>query len=73
MNKFTGENYKGQQGKIGVMGGCREYTGAPYFAAISATKVLAGHCGFPPIATNCLCKEVYIAAVMHGPIRLMVY
>ncbi|KAL6662325.1 hypothetical protein ACP70R_000184 [Stipagrostis hirtigluma subsp. patula] len=31
--------YKGQAGKIAVIGGCREYTGAPYFAAISALKV----------------------------------
>ncbi|KAG2656519.1 hypothetical protein PVAP13_1KG085200 [Panicum virgatum] len=27
-------------GKIAVIGGCREYTGAPYFAAISALKVI---------------------------------
>ncbi|BFG14989.1 hypothetical protein CerSpe_012620 [Prunus speciosa] len=26
-------------GKIAVIGGCREYTGAPYFAAISALKI----------------------------------
>ena len=31
--------YKGQCGRIGVLGGCQEYTGAPYFAAISALKV----------------------------------
>ncbi|WOL11277.1 ATP-dependent (S)-NAD(P)H-hydrate dehydratase [Canna indica] len=31
--------YKGQAGKIAVIGGCREYTGAPYFAAISALKL----------------------------------
>ncbi|CAN1193157.1 ATP-dependent (S)-NAD(P)H-hydrate dehydratase [Linum perenne] len=31
--------YKGQAGKIAVIGGCREYTGAPYFAAISALKI----------------------------------
>ncbi|WCJ23686.1 ATP-dependent (S)-NAD(P)H-hydrate dehydratase [Euphorbia peplus] len=31
--------HKGQAGKIGVIGGCREYTGAPYFAAISALKI----------------------------------
>ena len=31
--------YKGQAGKVGVIGGCREYTGAPFFAAYSALKV----------------------------------
>lgn len=32
--------HKGQSGRIGVVGGSLEYTGAPYFAAISALKVL---------------------------------
>ncbi|KAL7105158.1 hypothetical protein ACP275_07G027600 [Erythranthe tilingii] len=31
--------HKGQAGKIAVVGGCREYTGAPYFAAISALRI----------------------------------
>lgn len=31
--------HKGQYGRIGVIGGSLEYTGAPYFAAISALKV----------------------------------
>ncbi|XP_010618276.1 ATP-dependent (S)-NAD(P)H-hydrate dehydratase isoform X2 [Fukomys damarensis] len=31
--------HKGQAGRIGVVGGSQEYTGAPYFAAISALKV----------------------------------
>ncbi|KAA8527560.1 hypothetical protein F0562_034725 [Nyssa sinensis] len=31
--------HKGQAGRIAVIGGCREYTGAPYFAAISALKI----------------------------------
>lgn len=30
---------KGDAGKIGVIGGSTEYTGAPYFAAITALKV----------------------------------
>lgn len=28
-------------GKIAVIGGCREYTGAPYFAAITALKIVS--------------------------------
>ncbi|KAM9190007.1 LOW QUALITY PROTEIN: ATP-dependent (S)-NAD(P)H-hydrate dehydratase [Dugong dugon] len=36
---LTTKKYKGQHGRIGVVGGCQEYTGAPYFAAISALKV----------------------------------
>ncbi|KAE8714578.1 ATP-dependent (S)-NAD(P)H-hydrate dehydratase [Hibiscus syriacus] len=31
--------HKGQAGNIAVIGGCREYTGAPYFVAISALKI----------------------------------
>jgi len=30
--------HKGQAGRIGVVGGCKEYTGAPYYAAISSLK-----------------------------------
>lgn len=33
------DKHKGEAGRIGVFGGCLEYTGAPYFAAISALKV----------------------------------
>ncbi|CAM6085805.1 unnamed protein product [Calypogeia fissa] len=36
---LAGDRHKGQAGKIGVIGGCREYTGAPYYAAISALKL----------------------------------
>ncbi|XP_030057412.1 ATP-dependent (S)-NAD(P)H-hydrate dehydratase isoform X2 [Microcaecilia unicolor] len=36
---LTAKKHKGQDGRIGVIGGCQEYTGAPYFAAISALKV----------------------------------
>lgn len=40
MNPSTaGDSYKGQAGKVATIGGCREYTGAPYFASISALKV----------------------------------
>ena len=31
--------YKGQAGKVAVLGGCAEYTGAPFYAALSALKL----------------------------------
>lgn len=34
-------DYSFVPGKIAVIGGCREYTGAPYFAAISALKIVS--------------------------------
>lgn len=36
---LTAERYKGQAGKIAVIGGCADYTGAPYYAAISGLKL----------------------------------
>ena len=32
--------HKGQLGKIGIIGGCLEYTGAPYFAGMSAQRTV---------------------------------
>ncbi|XP_063675756.1 ATP-dependent (S)-NAD(P)H-hydrate dehydratase-like [Bolinopsis microptera] len=31
--------HKGQAGRIGIVGGCEEYTGAPYFAGIAALRL----------------------------------
>lgn len=36
---LSSDRHKGQAGKIAVIGGCREYTGAPFFAAFSALKI----------------------------------
>uniref|UniRef100_A0ABM5FZ98 ATP-dependent (S)-NAD(P)H-hydrate dehydratase n=1 Tax=Pogona vitticeps TaxID=103695 RepID=A0ABM5FZ98_9SAUR len=36
---LAAKKHKGQDGRIGIVGGCQEYTGAPYFAAITALKV----------------------------------
>ncbi|KAK3910449.1 ATP-dependent (S)-NAD(P)H-hydrate dehydratase [Frankliniella fusca] len=36
---LTEDRHKGQAGRIGVIGGSMEYSGAPYFAAISALRV----------------------------------
>lgn len=30
--------HKGQAGRIGVIGGCEEYTGAPYYAAMASLR-----------------------------------
>ncbi|CAH2105566.1 unnamed protein product [Euphydryas editha] len=36
---LDGKQHKGQAGRIGIVGGSLEYTGAPYFAGIAALKV----------------------------------
>jgi len=38
VSKLTATGHKGSAGKIGVLGGSVEYTGAPYYAAVSALK-----------------------------------
>lgn len=37
---LTSSLHKGQLGKIGVIGGCLEYTGAPFYAGISAMRAV---------------------------------
>ena len=37
--ELTPDKKKGENGVIGVIGGSYEYTGAPYYAAISALKM----------------------------------
>ena len=34
--------HKGQDGRLATIGGCKEYTGAPYFAALAALKTVSG-------------------------------
>jgi len=38
--------YAGQGGKVGVLGGSFEYTGAPYYAGISALKTVSNRTKF---------------------------
>jgi ATP-dependent NAD(P)H-hydrate dehydratase len=37
--QLTNNMHKGEAGRIGIIGGSLEYTGAPYYAGISALKV----------------------------------
>nr|ADI46920.1 MTM0417 [Volvox carteri f. nagariensis] len=36
---LTDDRFKGQSGKVAVLGGCFEYTGPPYFASVAALAV----------------------------------
>lgn len=35
---LTSKSYKGENGRIGVIGGSYQFTGAPFYSAISALK-----------------------------------
>ena len=35
---LSSDSHKGSSGRIGVLGGCAQYTGAPYYAAMSSLK-----------------------------------
>jgi ATP-dependent NAD(P)H-hydrate dehydratase len=59
------EKRKGLDGRVGVIGGSREYTGAPYFAAVSAFKTGADlvHCFTHPDASSVIkgyCPELIV-------------
>ena len=36
--KLSADNCKGEHGKICVIGGCKHFSGAPYFAAVAALR-----------------------------------
>ncbi|KAK8829389.1 hypothetical protein WA577_004654 [Blastocystis sp. JDR] len=58
--------HKGQLGKIGVIGGCLEYTGAPFYAGIAAQR-----CGADLVTIICS-KEAGIPIKCYSP-ELIVY
>ncbi|TMW40228.1 hypothetical protein DOY81_014692 [Sarcophaga bullata] len=63
--KLTDCKHKGQYGRIGVVGGSVEYTGAPYFAAISALKVGAD-------LAHVFCqKEAAVVIKSYSPERIV--
>ena len=45
----AGESVKGMSGALATIGGCREYTGAPFFASMTCLKVGAT----PPSPSPC--------------------
>nr|CAB3246484.1 ATP-dependent (S)-NAD(P)H-hydrate dehydratase [Phallusia mammillata] len=63
---LTYSQHKGQAGRIGIVGGSEEYTGAPYFAALSALKVGAdlAHV-FCPSAASPVIKSYSPELIVH--------
>ena len=54
---LAAEKSKGQAGIIGTIGGCREYTGAPFFASFSALKAKSASSPVgtsPHVAPKCI-------------------
>lgn len=49
---LTSKLHKGQLGKIGVIGGCLEYTGAPFYAGIAAQRCVRN------AEMHSLCREL---------------
>lgn len=62
--------HKGQSGKVGVLGGSLEYTGAPFYAAISALKVGAdlSHV-FCDVAAGTAIKSYSPELIVHPVLR----
>lgn len=62
---FDYGNYKGQHGRLGIIGGSVEYTGAPYYAATAALRAGAD------LATVFCAEEAATAIKCYSP-ELMV-
>ncbi|KAG8465662.1 hypothetical protein KFE25_002969 [Diacronema lutheri] len=67
---LSGSRYKGQSGRVGVVGGSFEYTGAPFYAAISALKVGAdlSHI-FCDVAAGTAIKSYSPEIIVHPVLR----
>lgn len=57
---LSSDKHKGQNGKIGVIGGCTEYTGAPFYAAMGALR-----CGADLAHVFCTRGAGTVIKVMH--------
>ena len=38
---LTYDKHKGENGRIAIIGGCKEYAGAPFFAAMAAYRTVS--------------------------------
>ncbi|KAF9785016.1 Ribokinase-like protein [Thelephora terrestris] len=69
---LDGSLHKGQSGRVGIMGGAQDYTGAPFFAAISALRMGAdlSHIICAPSAANAIksyAPDLIVHPVLHHP------
>jgi len=67
---LTGKLHKGQSGRVGVVGGALDYTGAPFFAAISALRMGAdlSHVICSPTAASAI-KTYSPDLIVHPMLR----
>ncbi|GAB5363998.1 hypothetical protein AAMO2058_000931700 [Amorphochlora amoebiformis] len=62
------KHHKGQAGRIGVLGGSREYTGAPYYAGMSALNVGAELAFILASGDACIPIKSYSPELMVTPL-----
>jgi ATP-dependent NAD(P)H-hydrate dehydratase len=67
---LSGDLHKGQAGRVGVVGGCLDYTGAPFFSAMSAMRLGAdmSHNICEPSAGNVI-KTYSPDCIVHGILK----
>jgi len=60
--------HKGQAGRIAVLGGCKEYTGAPYYAAMASLRLVrsAAAPAAPRRSTSDGCVDVWVRGRRQG-------
>ncbi|XP_071449843.1 ATP-dependent (S)-NAD(P)H-hydrate dehydratase [Hetaerina americana] len=70
MPSLTASLHKGQSGRIGIVGGCDEYTGAPYYSSMTALRCGADlvHIFCTPSAAPVL-KSYGPEAIVHGILK----
>jgi hypothetical protein len=69
VSKMGSDQYKGQAGKIAVVGGSLEYTGAPYLAAMRYRPVVVAFCLFCVLTRPLVHCESEWTSVMFSALR----